>query len=260
MNRTDIRFMQHILTRPFVLLKKLASAIDLSWSFAVFVIHLTENFSFLAGLLSPFFKTVVDHFFHQFRIFTTILFLVVYFTLRFICLFRYRWFVHTANLVWLKILLGAASSWKIVFVSDKRFVGLSIVWIIVGVKRHSVTFTFGIAEFFRCLIEWWGSVKKRGALIFYTSLTEINMDGFWVCPEGIILKKRLLFGFSPCVWRKSMMRTESVSVVSIFEEVVFSSRVIFWVVNLNSLAKKMRITKLIDRAFVQIFCSEFGFG
>jgi hypothetical protein len=57
-----------------------------------------------------------------------------------------------------------------------------------------------------------------------------------------------------------MLRTQIVSVVSIFEEVVFSSRVNFRVVNLNVLAKKMRITKLIGRALVEIFDSEFGFG
>ncbi len=232
----------------------------MSWSFSVFFVHFTEDFSFLIGLLPPFFKTVVDHLFHPLWIFTTILLLFVYFTLRFIDLFWYRWFIHTTNLVWLKILLGATSSWKIVFVSDKRFVYLSIVRICMGVKRHSVAFTFGIAEFFRCLIKWWGSVKKGSALIFGTSLTEINMDCFGVHPECIILKKRLLFGFSPCVWRKSMLRAQSVSVASIFEEVVFSSGVIFWVVNWNVLAKKMRIAKLIDRAFVEIFGSEFGFG
>ncbi len=43
-----------------------------------------------------------------------------------------------------------------------------------------------------------------------------------------------------------MLRTESDSAVSIFEEVVFSSRVIFRVVNLNSFARQMRIAKLID--------------
>lgn len=57
-----------------------------------------------------------------------------------------------------------------------------------------------------------------------------------------------------------MLRTQIVSVVSIFEEVVFSSRVNLRVVNLNGWTKKMRITKLIGRAFVEIFDSEFGFG
>ncbi len=259
--------MQSIVTGPFVLFKQLASAIDLSGTFTVFIVDFAEDFTFLVWLSSPFFKTVVDHLFHPLRIFSAIWFLVVDFTLRFVELFGYEWFIKSTDFVGLKNLLSAASSCKIIFVSEGRFVdlsivrvGMSIVWVGMGVKRHSVAFRFGIAELFRRLIEWWASVKDGSTLFFDASLTEVDMDGFGVCPEGIVLKKRLVFSFPPCVGWKSMLRTESGSAVWIFEEVVFSSWVIFRVVNLNSLARQMRIAKLIDWALIEIFCSEFGFG
>ncbi len=75
--------------------------------------------------------------------------------------------MKSTDFVGLKKLLSTTSSCKMIFVSVRRFVdlsrvrvgmsivrvGMSFVWVGMGVKRHSLTFAFGIAELFRCLIE-----------------------------------------------------------------------------------------------------------
>jgi hypothetical protein len=43
----EIGFVQSIVTGPFVLFKQLASAIDLSGTFTVFIVDFAEDFTFL---------------------------------------------------------------------------------------------------------------------------------------------------------------------------------------------------------------------
>ncbi len=218
MNRTDIRFLKHILTGPFILFQKFASAIDLSWSFPIFVVHFAENFHFFVWFLSPFLKAIIDHLLHPLWGLIISWFFIIFFALRFVNFFWYWGFIQLTDFVALKILSGPASFWaKLVFGFHKKLICLCVVLITMRMNRHSLAFSFWAAQLFRSMIERWSSVKKRSALILNPSLAEINMNSFWVSPETIGLKKAFFFCFSQSAWRKIILRADGISNIRILE-------------------------------------------